>query len=69
MLAGLGIALMLLATYGLFAWQSSLDALAVLCVAGISLVIAQLFWIRGEPWQAQIPNGANHGSRREEQEV
>ena len=46
MLAGLGIVLMMFATYGLFAWQSSLGLIGALCVAGILLVAAQFLRIQ-----------------------
>ena len=41
MFAGLGIVMMLMATYGMFAWQLSLGRIEVLGAAGIFLVVAQ----------------------------
>lgn len=41
MLAGLGMAMILLATYGLFAWQLSLARIELLGAAGILLIALQ----------------------------
>jgi uncharacterized membrane protein YhiD involved in acid resistance len=46
MLVGLGLAIMMLATYGLFAWQFSLDRITALFVAGICLIAAQFLRIQ-----------------------
>jgi hypothetical protein len=46
MLVGLGLIMMIIATYGLFAWQMSLGRIATLCVAGILLMAAQFLRIQ-----------------------
>jgi hypothetical protein len=46
MFVGLGLITMLVATYGLFAWQLSMGRIALLCVAGIFLVAAQFLRIQ-----------------------
>ena len=63
MLAGLGIVLIVLATYGLFAWQSSLDLMVVLFVAGLALVAAQFLRIHRETATAAETKGEIDGSR------
>jgi hypothetical protein len=63
MLAGLGIVLMMFATYGLFAWQSSLDLIGVLCVAGLLLIAAQFLRIQKQPAPAPETKGEVDGSR------
>lgn len=63
MLAGLGIVLMVLATYGLFAWQSSLGLLVVLCVAGLALIAAQFLRIHKETSTGLETTGEIDGSR------
>jgi hypothetical protein len=46
MFVGLGFIVMLVATYGLFAWQLSMRRIVVLCIAGILLVAAQFLRIQ-----------------------
>src|SRR5581483_7501248 len=46
MFVGLGLTMMLLATYGLFAWQLSLGRIGTLCVAGILLMAAQFLRVQ-----------------------
>jgi hypothetical protein len=46
MFVGLGLVTMLVATYGLFAWQLSTGRIVVLCVAGLILVAAQFLRIQ-----------------------
>lgn len=63
MFAAFGLAMMLLATYGLFAWQLSLVRIAILCVAGILLVAAQFLRIQKTSAATSDPEGEIHGSR------
>lgn len=46
MFVGLGFVMMIIATYGLFAWQLSLGRIATLCVAGVLLIAAQFLRIQ-----------------------
>ena len=46
MFVGLGLIMMLVATYGLFAWQLSMGRILLLCVAGMLLVAAQFLRIQ-----------------------
>ena len=46
MFVGLGLVMMLVATYGLFAWQLSMGRIVLLCVAGMLLVAAQFLRIQ-----------------------
>jgi hypothetical protein len=46
MFIGLGFIVMLIATYGLFAWQLSMGRIVVLCIAGMLLVAAQFLRIQ-----------------------
>ena len=63
MFIGLGLAMMLLATYGLFAWQLSLGRIATLCVAGILLMLAQFLRIQKDSAVPPDAKGEFHGSR------
>lgn len=63
MFAALGLAMMLVATYGLFAWQLSLARIAILCIAGILLVAAQFLRIQKTSATTSDPEGESHGSR------
>jgi hypothetical protein len=63
MFAALGSAMMLVATYGLFAWQLSLIRIAILCIAGILLVAAQFLRIQKTSAAAVESKGEIHGSR------
>jgi hypothetical protein len=46
MFVGLGFIMMLVATYGLFAWQLSMGRIVLLCLAGMLLVAAQFLRIQ-----------------------
>ena len=63
MFAALGLAMMLVATYGLFAWQLSLVRIAILCLAGILLVAAQFLRIQKTSAVSTESEGEIHGSR------
>jgi len=62
MFAGLGMAMMLLATYGMFAWQTSLGRIEVLGGTGILLVVAQ--FVRVERGTAEPAKPEPMKSRR-----
>lgn len=63
MFVGLGLVMMLVATYGLFAWQLSLGRIATLCVAGILLMAAQFLRIQKDSADPTGAKGEFHGSR------
>jgi hypothetical protein len=63
MFVGLGLVMMLVATYGLFAWQLSLVRIATLCVAGILLMAAQFLRIQKDSADPTGAKGEFHGSR------
>ena len=63
MFVSLGLVMMLVATYGLFAWQLSLGRIAILCVAGILLVAAQFLRVQRDSAVSPGAKGEFHGSR------
>jgi len=69
MLAGLGIAMMLLATYGMFAWQMSLGRIEVLGATGILLIVAQFVRIERGTAGPTKSQGAINGLCRKTKEV
>lgn len=69
MFAGLGIAALALAGYGLFAWQSSLGRIEMLGAAGMLLIASQFLRIQGSAAAAAESKGAIDGCSREEEEM
>jgi hypothetical protein len=64
MFVGLGFVMMMLATYGLFAWQLSLERIVTLCVAGVLLMAAQFLRVQKDAEGALEGEGSETGYRR-----